>query len=215
MTSTQVEQQAYRRDVSTTPDLARLPRSRRPLRRGQRSHMTPQHPRILRAVSGSAASRRAAVIAADLASTFNAQLTILHVVAPVEYRVGRLAPTLPVTRQLDDPLTSPVLLDARRLAWAHGASAETVLIAGDPAPVIVTVAGELGADVLVIGSRPRLLPNSPRTQPARLPPPRQRTRAPGDVLRSHRPPSQSRVVAQSARSASRPSVCRPSTPILT
>lgn len=31
--------------------------------------MTPQHPRILLAVSGSAASRRAAVIAADLAST--------------------------------------------------------------------------------------------------------------------------------------------------
>src|SRR2546421_4827401 len=113
--------------------------------------MTPQQPRILLAASGSAASRRAAVIAADLASTFNAQLTILHVVAPVEYRVGRLAPTLPVTRRLDDPLTSPVLLDARRVAWARGASAETVLIAGDPAPVIVTVAGELGADLLVIG----------------------------------------------------------------
>ena len=39
----------------------------------------------------------------------------------------------------------------------RGASAETVLIAGDPAPVIVTVAGELGADLLVIGSDPRLL----------------------------------------------------------
>ncbi|MBV9193649.1 MAG: universal stress protein, partial [Solirubrobacterales bacterium] len=57
--------------------------------------MAPRHPRILLAASGSAASRRAAVIAADLARTFNAQLTILHVVAPVEYRVGRLAPTLP------------------------------------------------------------------------------------------------------------------------
>jgi nucleotide-binding universal stress UspA family protein len=122
--------------------------------------MTPQHPRILLAASGSAASRQAAAIAGDLASTFNAQLTILHVVAPVQYRVGRLAPTLPVTRRLDDPLTSPVLLDARRVAWARGASADTVLIAGDPAPVIVIVATELGADLLVIGTSPRLLPSA-------------------------------------------------------
>jgi nucleotide-binding universal stress UspA family protein len=122
--------------------------------------MTPQHPRILLAASGSTASRQATAVAGDLASTFNAQLTILHVVAPVEYRVGRLAPTLPVTRRLDDPLTSPVLLDARRVAWARGASADTVLIAGDPAPVIVTVAGELGADLLVIGTSPRLFPSA-------------------------------------------------------
>ena len=78
--------------------------------------MTPQTPRVLLAASGSEASRRAAVVAADLASTFDAQLTIVHVVAPVEYRVGRLAPTLPITRQLDDPLTNPVLLEARRAA---------------------------------------------------------------------------------------------------
>src|SRR5437588_12485475 len=122
--------------------------------------MTPQHPRILLAASGSAASRPAAVVAADLASTFNAQLTILNVVAPVEYRVGRLAPTLPITRRLDDPLTSPVLSDARRIAWARGVNAKTVLIAGDPPRVIVAVAGEHGADLLVIGSKPRLVPSA-------------------------------------------------------
>lgn len=122
--------------------------------------MTPRHPGILLAASGSAASRQATVVAADLASTFNAQLAILHVTAPLEYRVGRLAPTLPMTRWLEDPLTSPVLLDARRVAWTHGASAKTVLIAGDPAPVIAAVASELGADLLVIGSTRRLLPNA-------------------------------------------------------
>ncbi len=83
---------------------------------------------------------------------------------PFEYRVGKLAPTLPITRQLDDPLTSPVLLDARRVAWARGASARTILFAGDPARVIVTVAGELGADLLVIGSTPRLLPSALTTK---------------------------------------------------
>jgi nucleotide-binding universal stress UspA family protein len=122
--------------------------------------MTPQNPRVLLAASGSEASRHATAVAADLASTFDAQLMILHVVAPVEYRVGRLAPTLPITRQLDDPLTSPVLLDARRVAWAHGASARTILVAGDPARVIVGVASDLGADLLVIGRKPRLLPTA-------------------------------------------------------
>ncbi len=120
--------------------------------------MTPQTPRVLVAASGSLASRQATAVAANLASTFEAQLVILHVVPAVEYRVGRLAPTLPITRQPDDPLTNPVLLEARRLAWTRGTSARTILIAGDPAPVIVAVARELRADLLVIGSTPRLVP---------------------------------------------------------
>ncbi len=122
--------------------------------------MTPQAPRLLLAASGSEASRHATSVAADLASTFDAQLVILHVVPPLEYRVGRLAPTLPIIRQLDDPLTSPVLLEARRVAWGRGGSAKTILVAGDPARVIVAAAGDLGADLLVIGSTPRLLPSA-------------------------------------------------------
>lgn len=121
--------------------------------------MTPQTPGVLLAVSGSEASRRAIVVAADLASTFDTALTILHAVSPTEYRVGRLAPTLPITRQLDDPFRNSVLLDARRVAWARGASVNTILIAGDPGRVIVTIASQIGADLLVIGSRPRVLPN--------------------------------------------------------
>lgn len=62
--------------------------------------MTRHTPQVLVAVSGSAASRRATVVAADLANTFDAQLVILHVTPPVEYRVGRLAPTLPITQRL-------------------------------------------------------------------------------------------------------------------
>ncbi len=119
--------------------------------------MTPHTPHVLLAASDSEASRHATAVAADLASTFDARLTILHVVPPLEYRVGRLAPTLPITQQLDDPLTSTVPLEARRIAWAHGASAKTILVAGDPARVIVAVAGDLGADLLVVGSKPRLI----------------------------------------------------------
>jgi nucleotide-binding universal stress UspA family protein len=122
--------------------------------------MTRQTPRLLLAASGSQASRHATAVAGELASTFDAQLVILDVVAPVEYRVGRLAPTLPITRRLEDPLTSPVLLEARRVAWARGTSAKTILVAGDPARVIVAVARDLGADLLVIGSTPRVMPSA-------------------------------------------------------
>jgi nucleotide-binding universal stress UspA family protein len=112
-----------------------------------------QAPELIAAVSGSVASRRATAVAADLANTFDARLTILHVIPPLQYRVGRLAPTLPLTQRLDDPLSDPVLLDARQIAWARGVTPRAILIAGDPGPVIVTVAGDLDADLLVIGTR--------------------------------------------------------------
>ena len=40
------------------------------------------------------------------------------------------------------------------------AVAAILLIAGDPAPVIVALARDLGADLLAIGSTPRLLPSA-------------------------------------------------------
>jgi hypothetical protein len=49
-----------------------------------------------------------------------------------------------------------VLLDARRVAWARGTNAKTILVAGETARVIVFVAGDLGADLLIIGNTPRL-----------------------------------------------------------
>jgi nucleotide-binding universal stress UspA family protein len=124
--------------------------------------MTAPRPRILVATSGSGASRHATGVAAGLASAFAAELTIVHVVPAVEYRVGRLAPTLPITRQLDDPYASLVLLDARRLAWANGASTRAVLIAGEAPQAVVALAGRLGADLLVLGARRRRWPTSAR-----------------------------------------------------
>jgi nucleotide-binding universal stress UspA family protein len=89
-------------------------------------------PRIVVATSGSGASRQATQSAARLASAFGAELTIVHVVPAVEYRTGRLTPTLPIAQQLGDPYASLVLLDARRLASAQGATVRPVLIAGEP-----------------------------------------------------------------------------------
>ena len=58
-------------------------------------------------------------------------------------------------------------LGARRVAWARGGSAKTILIAGDPAETIVTVAGDISADLLVIGRTDRLLSSALAAQTRR------------------------------------------------
>jgi nucleotide-binding universal stress UspA family protein len=77
----------YRRAL---PEIARPAPCRRPRgRHGARSNrprgasVTREIPRLMLAASGSASSRRATEIAADLATTFNAQLTLLHVAVPL------------------------------------------------------------------------------------------------------------------------------------
>lgn len=117
-----------------------------------------REPRILHATSGSLAARAATVVAAELAAGFEAQLIIVHVIVAENYRVGRMAPTLPITRRLDDAYTDPVLLDARRVAWARGVSTELALIAGDAPAAIVALAHELAPQLIVIGSQRTRIP---------------------------------------------------------
>ena len=111
--------------------------------------------RVLLATSGSSAARNATAVAAELAKSLAAALTIVHVVPAIEYRVGRLTPTLTVSGRLRDPDTDPVLRDARQIALSVGVAAETVLMAGSPPRVIVALAERLGADLLVIGATHR------------------------------------------------------------
>jgi len=112
-----------------------------------------RRPLILLATNGSPSASDATKIAGDLAGMFHAALRIVHVVTPVEYRVGRLAPMRPVEQELDCPYESPVLLKARRLAWNHGAAASLQLVAGEPARAIVAAAEQSHADLLVIGGQ--------------------------------------------------------------
>lgn len=107
---------------------------------------------IVLATSGSAASIDATVFAAQLASALTATLRIVHVVSPVEYRVGRMAPMRAVPRRLPDPFESPILRHARALAWQHGAAATLQLVAGDPPQAIIESASNALADLLVIGA---------------------------------------------------------------
>jgi nucleotide-binding universal stress UspA family protein len=114
--------------------------------------------RVLNATSGSAASANATAAAAIIASERDAELIVVHVRAPEEMRVGRLAPTIVHQQRLRDPHASGVLSAARQVAWAHGASARVILMGGDPVPVIVSLARELAADLLVIGGTPSFAP---------------------------------------------------------
>jgi nucleotide-binding universal stress UspA family protein len=105
------------------------------------------------ATSGSPSSIQATVFAAELAAEFNATLRIVHVVAPVQYRLGRLAPMRAVQRKLPDPFESSVLRQARELAWRHGSAATVQLLAGEPPRAIVAAVADAPADLLVIGAR--------------------------------------------------------------
>jgi nucleotide-binding universal stress UspA family protein len=106
-------------------------------------------------------------VAADLARACDAALRIVHAVPPVQYRVGRLAPTRAVPRRLGDPFNSPVLADARELAWLRGVAATLALLAGEPVAGMVTAAAaNAQADLLVIGARSAERPRR-RTAPTR------------------------------------------------
>jgi nucleotide-binding universal stress UspA family protein len=107
---------------------------------------------VMVAVSGSRSSQDATVLAAELARAWGARLRIVHVAAPVQYKVGRLAPMRAIPRRLVDPFDSPVLASARELVWRRGVAATLELLAGDPAEMITAAAMRAHADVLVLGA---------------------------------------------------------------
>ncbi len=106
--------------------------------------------KILLATDGSREAELAATTAADLAKIHNSELHVVYV-----------EPALPMIDQFADPgpeRTEPEsrqLLDQQveRIRSAGGTVAETHLRLGRPDDQIVSVAEELGAGVIVMGSR--------------------------------------------------------------
>ena len=112
--------------------------------------LTSQTPRMLLAACGSEATRHTISVAADLDNTFDATANDSARCSARRVRRRSDGANAAITQQLDEPLTSSVVLDARRIAWARGTSTKTILVAGEPARMIVAVAGYVGADLLVI-----------------------------------------------------------------
>jgi nucleotide-binding universal stress UspA family protein len=111
---------------------------------------------VLIAVDETAAGRRTLASGLAQAAARGAEVTVLHVIAPRRWRTARFGPVRAVPMRLRDPLESPILRDARRLAFDHGIRPRLELIAADDVDrVILRVARRTGADTIVVGaSRP-------------------------------------------------------------
>jgi nucleotide-binding universal stress UspA family protein len=113
-------------------------------------------PHVLIAVDETPGGRRTLVPGLVHAAARDAEVTVLHVVAPRRWRTARFGPVRAVPMLVRDPLESAVLRDARRMAFEHGVRPRLELIAADDVDgVILGAARRLGAETIVLGaSRP-------------------------------------------------------------
>jgi nucleotide-binding universal stress UspA family protein len=100
---------------------------------------------ILLATDFGPASQEAARVAVRLASTFGSRLTLLHVLEPL--------PGWPAALHLErEQVTRPLQELADRLATQTVKVAESSVLIGPPAGTIVGKAGEVDADLIVLGA---------------------------------------------------------------
>jgi nucleotide-binding universal stress UspA family protein len=113
-------------------------------------------PHVLIAVDDTPAARRTLASGLADAAVHDADVTVLHVAPARRWRASRFGPVRAVPMRLSDPLESPVLRDARRLAFEHGICPRLELVAADDADAaILGTARRLRADTIVVGaSRP-------------------------------------------------------------
>ncbi len=110
---------------------------------------------IVLATDLSEATARAQEIAAGLAETFGARLTVVHVCEPPAFA---LAGTALASADLVGPCGDGARVDLDRLVWrlrGRSIRAEGVLRFGVPWEHIVEVAREVGADLVVTGTHGR------------------------------------------------------------
>lgn len=128
---------------------------------------------ILAAVDGSDHARRAALLAGDLAGRYGARLVLVHVMTsePMPGELKDLAVEAVMPMGLAEPPAAPLLSpaedanlraavgerlldEALELARGQGAGrAETLLLRGDAATVILERVGQEGADLVVMGAK--------------------------------------------------------------
>jgi nucleotide-binding universal stress UspA family protein len=108
---------------------------------------------IVVGVDGSRQALAAAEYGASLAAGFGAQLTLLHVAVPLPRSSFDLAPDTALRAETAARLNGEHYLREAQSRAGPGTAPVTELQFGDPAEVICRRAGELGADLVVIGSR--------------------------------------------------------------
>lgn len=113
---------------------------------------------ILVPVDGSEHSRKALAFAAEICGKFDGKLLLLHVPQSLPHDrtlvLGAAAITMHSTGDELAAIGSKVLDAAKQLASQHGCkTVETLTRSGDPAQAIVKQAEQIGADMIVMGSR--------------------------------------------------------------
>jgi nucleotide-binding universal stress UspA family protein len=108
---------------------------------------------VLIAVDETPGARRTLAAGLAQAAAEGADVTVVHVIAPRCFRVARLGAVKAVPARVRDPLSSPVLRDARRLGFDQGLCPRLELIASDDVDgTIVGIARRVRADVIVVGA---------------------------------------------------------------
>jgi len=111
--------------------------------------------KILVAVDGSENALRAAAFAAGMAAQCGgAQVTLLHVIVPVE-RYLKFFADLPMPQMEEDQqkYAAETLADAAGPFTAAGLPVESRIVDGDPGQAIARYAGDNGFDQIVMGTR--------------------------------------------------------------
>jgi nucleotide-binding universal stress UspA family protein len=111
--------------------------------------------RILVGVDGSEVGRRALAMAADLASRYGARLTVCSVVEPVFVPPEPYGFQSGALEAANREYARKVVNESADIARKAGVDAETQVLVGAPADLLVETATSLGADLIVVGSRGR------------------------------------------------------------
>lgn len=112
--------------------------------------------RILVAIDGSPASSHALAVAIELARLAGGRLVALAVEGPLPAYAATVGEVEEVQREKDAFFTR-LAAQARTEAAAAGVEVEVELRAGHAAEIIVRAAGELGADLIVLGHKGHFL----------------------------------------------------------
>ncbi|MGI5836757.1 MAG: universal stress protein [Chloroflexota bacterium] len=109
--------------------------------------------KILVAIDGSEHSRRAVEIIVDLASAFDAEVTIIHVLDPTELGEATTEVAKRKLRAAFRERGSSILADAAELFRRAGVAHETVLAEGRPSDVVSERVQSSDYDLVAIGRR--------------------------------------------------------------
>lgn len=112
--------------------------------------------RILVAIDGSEGSNRAFATALELAEALSARLTALAVEGPLPVYAATIGEVEEVKRE-KEAFFKGLLGRARDQAERRGVALDTLLRPGHAAELIVRVASEIGADLIVLGHRGHFL----------------------------------------------------------